>query len=113
MTMIGIIDFNFTKLRAVLLVGGFFLLATVMSFGQINLTAAPTTTTLPDGTVVPMWGYFCGSAVTGSAATCAALNSTSVANPAAPTWSPVLITVPTGSSFTINLTNSISCAMGS
>ena len=49
------------------------------AFGQqqINLTAAPTSTTLPDGTTVPMWGYFCGTgsaAVIGSTATCAALN---------------------------------------
>ena len=26
---------------------------------QVNLTAAPTTTTLPDGQSVPMWGYSC------------------------------------------------------
>src|SRR5215469_13905954 len=60
---------------------------------SINLTAAPTTTTMPDGTVVPMWGYFCGTAVTGSAATCAALNPKSGATVPA-TWSPVVITVP-------------------
>ena len=53
--------------------------AAVAAFGQqtINLTAAPTTTTLPDGTTVPMWGYFCGTAVTGSTTTCAALNPAS------------------------------------
>jgi hypothetical protein len=45
------------------------------AYGQqaINLTAAPTTTTMPDGTVVPMWGYFCDTAATGSTATCARL----------------------------------------
>ena len=28
---------------------------------QVNLTAAPTTASMPDGTVVPMWGYVCGT----------------------------------------------------
>src|SRR5262249_14346020 len=40
----------------------------------------------------------------------------SVANPAAPTWSPIVITVPyasTGTSLTINLTNNLSFATGS
>src|SRR6516165_8106161 len=82
---------------------------------SINLTAGPTTTTMPDGTVVPMWGYFCGTAVTGSAATCAALNPASVSTVATvpSTWSPVVITVPiaaagTATSLTINLTNNLS-----
>jgi len=36
------------------------------SFAQsVSLTAAATTTTLPDGSVVPMWGYSCGAAVGG------------------------------------------------
>jgi hypothetical protein len=84
------------------------------AFGQINLTAAPTTATMPDGTVVPMWGYFCGTPVTGSTATCAALNPASVSTVATvpSTWSPVVITVPiatTGAtSLTINLTNNLS-----
>ena len=113
--MIRMSDFNFkARLRAVLLAGGFFLLATLMGFGQqqINLTAAPTTTTLPDGTLLPMWGYVCGSAVSGSTATCAALNSAAIANPAATTWSPVVITVPIGQALTINLTNNLSFATG-
>ena len=48
---------------------------TAAAFGQqmINLTAGPTTTTMPDGTTVPMWGYSCGTAVTGATATCAAV----------------------------------------
>ena len=37
---------------------------------QVNLTAAPTTLTLPDGSNVPMWGYSCGGAVSGSTASC-------------------------------------------
>jgi FtsP/CotA-like multicopper oxidase with cupredoxin domain len=73
----------------------------------INLTAAPTTATMPDGTVVPMWGYFCGTA-TGATATCAALNPASTSA----TWSPVVITVPFAgagaTSLTINLTNNLS-----
>ena len=113
--MIRMGDFNFrARLRAVLLVSGFFLMATVTGLGQqqINLTAMPTTTTMPDGTMLPMWGYVCGSAVTGSTASCAALNSAAVANPAATTWSPVVITVPSGQGLTINLTNSLSFATG-
>ena len=57
---------------------------------QVNLTAGPTSITLPDGSLVPMWGYSCGTVVAGSTATCAKLNS------AASGWSPVVITVPTG-----------------
>jgi hypothetical protein len=75
---------------------------------QINLTAGPASATMPDGTQVPMWGYSCGSAVSGSTATCAPLN------PNAAGWSPVVITVPTGASggLTINLTNNLSFANG-
>jgi hypothetical protein len=83
-------------------------LAAVVAFcqqpQQVNLTAAPMDTTLPDGTMVPMWGYSCGTAVTGSTAACAKLN------PAAIGWSPVVITIPTGVSLQVNLTNYISPA---
>src|SRR5947207_12603329 len=78
---------------------------------QINLSAAPTSLTLPDGSVVPMWGYSCDATqVAGSTATCAKLNPNA---PAATTttpagWSPVVITVPTGQDLTINLTNNLS-----
>ena len=117
--MIRMNDFNFrARLRAVLLASGFFLLATVLGFGQntqINLTAGPTTLTLPDGNVVPMWSYFCGSAVTGSTAACAALNPNAPAATATTPagWSPVVITVPAGTAaapatLTINLTNNLS-----
>ena len=53
----------------------FLLIAVATGFGQqvVNLTAGPATTTLPDGTTLPMWGYRCGTAVTGSTATCAPL----------------------------------------
>src|SRR5215472_15238385 len=117
--MIRISDFKSkATLKAAAAVCVLLVFAAVAGFGQqtINLTAAPTTTTMPDGTVVPMWGYFCGTAVTGSTATCAALNPASVAvttttPPTPATWSPVVITVPyvsTGTSLTINLTNNLS-----
>jgi len=73
---------------------------------QVNLTAGPTSANLPDGSVVPMWGYSCGATVSGSTATCAATNPTSTG------WSPVLITVPTGQDLKINLTNNLSFANG-
>src|SRR5215469_15841611 len=84
--------------------------AAAAAFGQqtINLTAGPTTTTMPDGTTVPMWGYSCGTPVTGSTATCAALDP---ADATAGKWSPVVITVPAASAgataLTINLTNNL------
>ena len=73
---------------------------------QVNLTAAPTTLTLPDGSVVPMWGYGCGAVVSGSGATCAP------ANPLATGWSPVIITVHTGDTLQINLTNNLAFPSG-
>jgi hypothetical protein len=67
----------------------------------VGLTAAPTAAILPDGSVVPMWGYTCGTvAATGPG--CRPLN------PTAAGWSPVVITVPTGQDLTINLTNNLS-----
>src|SRR5438105_1996500 len=91
------------------------LLASAAAFGQqtVNLSAAPATATLPDGTAVPMWGYSCGTVVTGSTATCTALNQAVAAAAAAGTpltgvWSPVVITVPTGQDLQITLTNSLS-----
>jgi hypothetical protein len=86
------------------------LLAAGASYAQsVNLTAGPATAYLPDGSAVPMWGYSCGTTVT---ATCAKLNPNApAATSTAPAgWSPVVITVPyvsTGTSLTINLTNSL------
>src|SRR5215468_2018454 len=79
------------------------LLATGVSLGQtVNLTAAPANATLPDGNVVPMWGYTCSAAAV-APATCAASNPNAGAN-----WSPVVITVPSGTTtLTINLTNGL------
>jgi centrosomal CEP192-like protein len=72
---------------------------------QVNLTAGPANASMPDGSTVPMWGYSCGAAVSGSTATCAPLNPN-----AGTGWSPVVITVPTGATggLTINLTNNLS-----
>src|SRR5882762_4399089 len=79
--------------------------AAAVALGQqtVSLTAGPSTATLPDGSLVPMWGYSCGAAVTGSTATCAPLNTTAGGG-----WAPVVITVPAGQSLTVNLTNNLS-----
>ena len=64
--MIRITDWECkATLKAALVVSVFLLLVVVAGFGQqqINLTAAATTTTMPDGTTVPMWGYFCGAEI--------------------------------------------------
>ncbi|PFH08600.1 hypothetical protein BCF11_0965 [Collimonas sp. PA-H2] len=67
---------------------------------SVSLTAKAVNTTLPDGQVVPMWGYACSAAAV-APATCAA------ANPNAGTgWSPLVITVPPGN-LIINLTNNL------
>src|SRR5713101_7651269 len=101
-------------LKAATLAVAALLLTAGASFAQqqVNLTAAPTTTTLPDGTTVQMWGYSCGTAAanTAPAATCTALNPASVSTVVGvpSTWSPVVITVPTGQILQINLTNNLS-----
>src|SRR5437667_1753937 len=92
-------------LTAVLLLG-----AGVAVAQQVNLTAGPATVTLPDGSVVPMWGYSCTALAVGvtSTATCANLNPLAAAG----TWSPVIITVPTGQTLQINLTNNLAFLNG-
>src|SRR5437016_1534417 len=103
-------------LKAAVRVGGILLFGGVVAWGQqqVNLTAGPADITMPDGTVVHMWGYSCGAAVTGATATCALLNPAApVATTTTPAgWSPVVITVPTGQGLTINLTNSLSFLNG-
>jgi hypothetical protein len=93
------------NLKAALRVLGILPFAAVAAFGQqqVNLAAGPAGITLPDGSAVPMWGYSCGAAVSGSTATCAKLN------PSAAGWSPVVISIPTTASggLSINLTNSL------
>ncbi len=72
-------------LKAALQLASLLLVGAVAAFGQqtINLTAAPTTVTMPNGATVPMWGYFCGAPLATSTATCARLNPNA---PAAPAW---------------------------
>jgi hypothetical protein len=100
----------FKNLKTAVLVATVLLLGVGLTVAQqqVSLIASPATAILPDGSAVPMWGYSCGTAVTGSTATCAKLN------PASAGWSPVVITVPTGATggLTINLTNSLSFANG-
>src|ERR1700693_302701 len=69
---------------------------------QVNLIAGPNAIALPDGSSVPMWSYSCGAAASGSTATCTSLNPAAGAG-----WSPVVITVPSGESLQINLTNNL------
>src|SRR5271165_5087723 len=66
---------NKSTLKAAAVVSALFLFAAVAAFGQqpINLTAGFNTTTMPDGTTLPMWGYSCGTVVSGSTAACAPL----------------------------------------
>ncbi len=78
--MIRINDFKAkTSLKTAALVSALLLFAAATGFGQqvVNLTAGPATTTMPDGTVIPMWGYTCGAAVSTSTATCAPLSGSS------------------------------------
>src|SRR5215470_2549304 len=94
---------NYLKtLKTAVLAVTVLLLGVGVSFGQqqINLSAGPATATLPDGSTVPMWGYSCGGVVSGSTASCAALNSSGG-------WAPVIITVPAGQDLQINLTNNL------
>ena len=74
--------------------------STMVCAQSVTLTAKAQTIALPDGQVVPMWGYNCSAAAV-APATCAASNPGAGSN-----WSPVVITTPPGS-LTINLTNSL------
>ena len=80
----------------------FLLLGACLAVAQgANLTAGPAALTMPDGNTVQMWGYTCDAAQpSGTTATCAKLNP-------AGTWSPVVLTVPTGTPLTIQLTNNL------
>src|SRR5437016_7954559 len=99
-------------LKTALLVTTVLLLGAGLALAQqtVSLTAGPTSVTLPNGSVVPMWGYSCGAAVT---ATCAPLNPASAATATTPaTWSPVVITAVPGQDLTISLTNNLSFLNG-
>ena len=74
-----------------------------MAQSTVTLTAGPSTTTLPDGQTVPMWGYTCG-AVSGAGVSCTALNGLPQSGG---TWQPPLITVPAGQPLAINLVNNL------
>src|SRR6516164_611394 len=86
---------------------------------QVNLSAGPTMTTLPDGMSVHMWGYTCGASATDNTIPseyCHAANqAVQAANIAAGSannfnsgmWSPVVITVTSGQDLQINLTNNL------
>jgi VCBS repeat-containing protein len=91
-------------LKTAVLVTIVLLLGAGLAFAQqqVNLTAGPSSLTMPDGSSVPMWGYSCGTAVSNSTASCAPLNAVGSG------WSPVVITVPSGQDLQINLTNSLS-----
>lgn len=83
------------------------LVAATASYAQsVDLTAGRQLAALPDGQTVPMWGYTCGT-VAGTGVSCAAANPNAGTN-----WSPVVITVPSGTSLTINLTNNLTFAGG-
>ena len=78
----------------------------IASAQVVNLRAESQSTTLPDGQVVPMWGYVCSDG--GSAgASCGTAKDPSVNNQA--TWAPPVIRVPSGA-LTINLTNNLNFA---
>ncbi len=85
-----------------------FLLASgaAMAQSSVTLTAGPTSTTLPDGQAVPMWGYTCGDALAAPIAsvnaTCTAMNGSAQSGTA---WQPPLITVASGQPLTITLVN--------
>src|SRR6266436_4830333 len=101
---------NYLKetLKTAVLAATILLFGVGLSLGQsVSLTAAPSSLTLPDGSTVPMWGYTCGAA-SGTGVSCSALRPGSAGS-----WSPVVITVPSGSAtFTISLTNSLSFTAG-
>src|SRR6266542_5596094 len=100
--------------RTILVKTGFvasILLVSAGAFAQstVTLTASPQSASLPDGQVVPMWGYTCGDSLLPPApslngATCTATNGSPQAGGTA--WQPPLITVPSGT-LTIILINNL------
>jgi hypothetical protein len=93
--------FNASLIRSGLAAAVLLVAATASYAQSVDLTAAPTQAALPDGQTVPMWGYTCGTS-TGTGVSCAAANPNAGTN-----WSPVVITVPSGTNLTINLTNGL------
>jgi hypothetical protein len=112
------------SLSAAILTGSALLLTAGLACAQavVNLTAVRQVTATPDGNVIPMWGWLCGNGTTAAAgnggtgalaaggASCTQTNGQAQAiGTTAPSaqWQPPLITVPTGSSLRISLTNSL------
>ena len=88
--------------------------ASALAQSSVTLTAAPTTTTLPDGQSVPMWGLMCGTFsgaaftyVPGSGATCTTMTG-GVPNGS---WQPPLITIASGQPLAITLINNLHIAI--
>ena len=85
-----------------------------VSAQSVSLTATRQTTILPDGNIVPMWGWVCGTGTAAAAggATCSAMNglaqtTVTVGTTTSTPWQPPLITLPVGSALTITLANSL------
>src|SRR5215468_9259300 len=96
-----------TMKTAVLAVAVLLLGATVaLAQQQVNVTAAGSTLTMPDGSAVPMWGYTCS--VTGPVAAGTQPQTCGNLSPNTTGWSPIVITVPTGQTLNILLTNNLS-----
>ena len=110
-----------TSLKTAISLTLILLLGVVAASAQVsvNLQAHPQTTTLPDGNLVPMWGWTCVnpsaiSTATAGGGTCGTLAG--LPQPGGAIWQPPLITVPysgTTTSLTINLTNNLSFPVGS
>ncbi len=103
-----------TLTKTVLLATGALLLASGAAQAQValSLTASRTSTTLPDGNIVPMWGWSCGAVTQGTGtATCTQTNgqpqTLATATGLATSWQPPLISVPTGNTLTITLSNQL------
>src|ERR1700675_4819929 len=80
----------------------------------VTLTARPTSTTLPDGQNVPMWGYACGAVSNNGVPSAPGVSCTTLngAPQSGGTWQPPLITVPSGQLLTITLKNSLTFTGG-
>ena len=104
-------SFN-NSFKSILLKSGFAASVLLLSAGaataQVALTAKATSTTLPDGQTVPMWGLFCTPSTTATVSgggTCASVNP--AAGAGTTSWAPPLITVQAGGTLTVTLTNSL------
>ena len=85
---------------------GAFLLLAGSAQAAVVLTAQSTTTTLPDGQTVPMWGLFCGSSTTVDPNGAPCTTETGTAQDGA-SWQPPLITVQSGAQLDIELHNNL------